>query len=525
MPPPEDFTLAEDAKPDPSVVLTQKDYDLQHRADYRFPTSQTGLAFSQSDYERFRAFALEKMGLDYPEERRSLLARGLTEVMALTGCVDLDQLYALLIGSSSTSKIWEQLISVLTIGETYFFRNANHFDVLSQHILPELVHEREHFNRRIRIWCAGCATGEEPYSIAITLRELIPQIESWNILILATDLNRQALAKAQAGLYSSWSFRGVAKRIQEAYFKMTSDKQYAIADEIKRMVTFEYLNLVVDPFPSLANNTNAMDIIFCRNVTIYFTAAVTQKVICEFFQCLVNGGWLIPGPSEPNMIFYNDYAPRNFPGAFVYQKIESPSEKSVPVFKPSVAPNISKEPLIAKPAVKPVPQPTLDPYRAALELMRQGQVDAALVKLYQKLDINPEFAPTYYALAKIYANKGNLEEAQHWCEQAIQKDKLHPEPYYTLSMVYQQHGLLDMALEMLKKTIYLDRNFVLAHYNLGQIYQRQGESAAARKYLQNVRQLLQGKDKNDLVAEGDGMVVGRLLELVESELEQKVQLP
>jgi chemotaxis protein methyltransferase CheR len=124
-------------------------------------------------------------------------------------------------------------------------------------------------------------------------------------------------------------------------------------------------------------------------------------------------------------------------------------------------------------------------------------------------------------LGKIYANKGNLEEAQHWCEQAIKEDKLHPEPYYNLSMIYQQHGLLDMAQDVLKKTIYLDRNFVLAHYNLAQIYQQQGEKSLARKSLQNVQQLLEGKPQNDLVPEGDGLIVGRLMQIVAGELEQE----
>ncbi len=519
---------SENAQGNGRIVLTQQNYDGMHRAEYRVPAGLKQLELSQTDYERFRAFALEKIGLDYPEDKRSILSRGLAETMELTGCADLDQLYKLLIMSPSTSQIWDQLISALTVGETYFFRNANHFDALAQRILPELLLQREHFNRRIRIWCAGCATGEEPYSVAITLRELIPQIESWNILILATDINRDALRKAQEGVYSAWSFRGVEKRIQDSYFRLTEAKQFVIADEIKRMVTFDYLNLAADPFPSLTNNTNAMDLIFCRNVTIYFTAPVTQKVIRDFCNCLVDGGWLIPGPSEPNMLFYNDFAPRNFPGAIVYQKaatapvqappIVSPSPQTIPVFSPKESP---KPTLVAPIPPKPISPPPVDPYQAALELLHQGYVENALIKLYQKLDLNPSFAPTYCLLGKLYANKGNLEEAQHWCEQAIEKDKLRPEPYYTLSMIYQQHGLLDLALEMLKKTVYLDRNFVLAHYNLAQIYQHRGEPVLARKSLQNVQSLLAGKSRDELIPEGDGMGVGRLLELVESQLAQE----
>ena len=507
-------------------ILTQPGYDGLHRAEYRGPAGLKQLVLSQSDYERFRAFTLENMGLDFPEEKRSILARGLAEVMQVTGCADLNQLYAVLRTSSSTSPMWDHLTSALTVGETYFFRNANHFDALVRHILPELLLQREHLNRRIRIWCAGCATGEEPYSVAIALRELIPQIESWNILILATDINRTALRKAREGLYGAWSFRGVEKRIQDTYFRSTDDKTFAIADEIKRMVTFEYLNLVADPFPSLTNNTNAMELILCRNVTIYFTASVTQKVIQDFSNCLVDGGWLIPGPSEPNMVFYQHLSSKNFPGAVVYQKPVMPPVKIKPVFASTAAPSMApRTPPVPAPLPKEPPKPTASPsvdaFQAAADLLHQGRMEEALVKLYQKLDQNPHFAPTYWMLGKIYANKGNLEEAQHWCEQAIKEDKLHPEPYYTLSMIYQQHGLLDMALDMLKKTIYLDRNFVLAHYNLAQIYQQQGEQGLARKSLQNAQQLLSGKPKNDLVPEGDGLIVERLLQLVANQLAQE----
>ena len=121
-------------------------------------------------------------------------------------------------------------------------------------------------------------------------------------------------------------------------------------------------------------------------------------------------------------------------------------------------------------------------------------------------------------LGKIYANKGNLEQAQSWCEKAIKKDKLHPEPYYTLSLVYEQNGLIEMAMDALKKAIYLDRNFIMAHYNLAQLYQCQGDEAAARKSLENAARLLQAQPREAAVPEGDGMAAGRLLELIQSEL-------
>jgi len=388
------------------------------------------LNLTRADHERFRDLVLERSGLYFPEAKQQSLRRGLAEALEVSSSDGLDEYYEMLRCSPSDSSEWDSLVSALTVGETYFFRNKGHFDVLAQHILPELIARWEHSNRRIRIWSAGCATGEEPYSIAMLLHELIPNPASWNILILATDINRAVLRQAQEGLYGAWSFRGVDKRVQDRYFRLDGNKRFAIAKEIKRMVTFDYLNLVDDYYPSLSNNTNAMDVILCRNVTIYFNSEVTRQVLGRFYKCLTNGGWLIPGASEPNMVFYQDFEPRNFPGAVVYRKPAVAKAKVRPafVFEPPApvvkAPKSEPFPrvLVRKKEDKPPPPP--DSYEEALTLLQAGRVDEALTKLYEKLDQDPSFVPTYYTLGRVYANKGDLAEAQNWCETAIKRDKL-----------------------------------------------------------------------------------------------------
>ena len=510
--------------------LYPENYDRFHRAEYRPDAPYKEVQLNQMDYERFRAFVLETIGLDYPEEKRYLLGWGLNQVLETTSCSSLDQLYDLLRSSSTTSEVWDRLISALTVGETYFFRNSNHFDALAKHILPDIMSRQEHSSRRIRIWSAGSATGEEPYSIAILLHELIPDLESWNISILATDVNREALRKAQEGIYAAWSFRGVDPHIQESYFRPMEDKQFALSDQIKKMVTFQYLNLVTDPYPSLTHHTNAMDIILCRNVTIYFKAEATRRVLANFHACLTDGGWLLPGASEPNMVYYDQFEPRYLAGAVLYQKpvIPRTAASFALAFQPAAtasttapvaAPPIERV-VAATPSLPPIKvPPPRDPYQVAVELLREGKADEALAQLHAKLDQDANFAPALYTIGKIHANKGNLAKAQDWCERAIKKDKLHPEPYYTLSLVYEQNGLIDQAIDALKKAVYLNRRFVLAHYNLGQLYQAQGDKLAARRSLQNVVGLLKDKPQEELVPEGDGLVVGRLLNLVNSALE------
>jgi chemotaxis protein methyltransferase CheR len=463
------------------------------------------LNLTQADYKRFRDLVLERSGLYFPEARERSLRRGLGEALEASSCTGLDEYYRLLQYSPSNSSEWDNLVSALTVGETYFFRNKGHFDALAEHILPELIARWERRNRRIRIWSAGCATGEEPYSIAMLLRELIPRPESWNILILATDINREALRQARQGVYGAWSFRGVEKRIQDRYFGLDGDKRFAISDDVKRMVTFDYLNLVDDQYPSLANNTNSMDVILCRNVTIYFNSEVTQQVVNKFYRCLTNGGRLIVGSAEPNLEFYREFEPENFPGTVVYRK--------------PVAAEAEKEPVFVFEPQKPVEKPPpADPYEEALALLQAGRVDEALTELYEKLDQDPGFVPTYYTLGRVYANKGDLAEAQNWCERAIRKDKLQAEPYLILAMIYQQFGLLEMAVDTLKKTLYLEPTLALAHYNLANIYRLQGNTELARRSYQNVQRLLKDRPSDELIPQGDGLTARRLLQLVKMAL-------
>jgi chemotaxis protein methyltransferase CheR len=472
---------------------------------------KNGLTLTEKDYVRFRDLVQERSGLYFPPERRHTLAKGLAEAMTTAqNGVTLDSYYRLLSVAPSASREWDQLVGVLTVGETYFFRNKGHFDALREQILPELIEKRRGAGRRIRIWSAGCASGEEPYSIAILLRELIPDIERWNILILATDINPRALEKARKGVYGGWSFRGVEQRIRETHFRRQDKDRYAIASEIKTMVTFEYLNLVEDRYPSLINNTHGMDLILCRNVTIYFDQAVTGRVVRQFHECLADGGWFIPGASEPNMVSYRAFGHRSFPGAVIYQKSDGRTKRTDGAFsfarKPPVEPSAPNSPVVA-----PAPAP-LAPNAPA------GAEDAyaeALDRLRRKVTQDPDFAPAYQALGQIYADQGEWETARRWCEKAIERDQLSPKPYFTLAMIALERDRLDEAAGLLKKTLYLDPLFILGHYTLAHVCRQRGEEKMARRSLQNVRRLLVGKPPKEPISGGDGLTAGRLLEMVE----------
>ena len=161
---------------------------------------------------------------------------------------------------------WKDLIPILTNGETYFFRDRGVFSLLRNTILPELI-ERNRARRSLRIWCAGCSTGEEPFSIALLLDLLLPDSKSWDIAILGTDINEEALAKAAQGIYSTWSFRLMDDDLRDSYFKYEADG-WKIADSLKKMVSFQYGNILEAGRVSLGGRVGDFDLLICRNVFI-----------------------------------------------------------------------------------------------------------------------------------------------------------------------------------------------------------------------------------------------------------------
>jgi chemotaxis protein methyltransferase CheR len=191
------------------------------------------LQLSDDLYLRFRDLLLARTGLHYPERKRADLLHGLNMVMH-TG--DYASVAALYEAAVEGGPAWDLLLIHLTIGETYFFRNEPQFDALRQHILPEIL-QRRATTRTLRVWSAGCATGEEPYSLAMTIGELLGNQPPWNTTILATDINPQFLARAREGLYSEWSFRSTPDALR-ARFWIKEHSRWRLRPEIRNMVTF-----------------------------------------------------------------------------------------------------------------------------------------------------------------------------------------------------------------------------------------------------------------------------------------------
>src|SRR5882672_2540005 len=269
---------------------------------------------------RLSEFIAQNMGLHFPPERHSDLQRGITAAAAEFGFADSARCADWLLSARLTRPQLHTLASHLTVGETYFFRERKTFDALAQRILPELIRLRRGREPRLRLWSAACSTGEEPYSLAILVRQLLPDWRDWHVTILATDINERFLRKAVAGVYGEWSFRESPPGFKERYFAPTSDGRFAIAPEIRNCVSFAHMNLAQDCFPSLTIDTDSMDVIFCRNVLIYFTASHARKLAKNLRHALVDEGWLAVSPSECSQALFSRFVAVNFPGSILYRK-------------------------------------------------------------------------------------------------------------------------------------------------------------------------------------------------------------
>lgn len=493
---------------------------------------------SETQIARLSEFVADRIGFHFPRERWPDLERGIRSVAREFGFDDAESCIQWLLSSPVTQSQIETLASHLTIGETYFFRERQSFQVLEERILPELIRKRRGMDQRLRIWSAGCCTGEEPYTIAILVKQLLPDLKDWQVTILATDINPHFLNKAAKSIYNEWSFRGVPIGIKEKYFAKKHNGRFEILPEIGRMVTFSYLNLAEDTYPSLVNNTNAMDVIFCRNVLMYFAPERAKQVIRKFHHSLLDSGWLVVSPSETSHILYAQFVTANFPGVILYKK---DSNKASPIvsYQPEeeTAPFVPPAPPFSFPAPSkletPIPEPpeesigpdasepaTVEPERAtygdALNLYEQGRYEEAAQTLSGLLARNQSDLKAMDLLARVYANQGKLTEASSWCEKALATDKLNPACHVLHATILQEQGATHEAVRALQRALYLDQNLVLAHFALGNIARQQGKFREASKYFENVRVLLDAYSQEEVLPESEGMTAGRLREIIRS---------
>jgi len=495
------------------------------------------------------------MGLFFPPERWTDLVRKLNAAASAFGCEDAETCARLLTDAPLSKKQIELLATYLTVGETYFFREPRSFEVLEQEILPGLIYERRASERRLCFWSAACCTGEEPYSIAMLLHRLLPDLSAWQVSILATDLSSRFLRKATEGVYGQWSFRSVPATIRTQHFQKTPSGHYAISAALKKMVSFAQFNLVEDVYPSPTNHTEGIDVVFCRNVLIYFTPQRIKRILTQLYQSLNDGGWLVVSPVETAFAMDSPFTVVQFPGATLFQKdperkttysfLASPSSFLSPEFSvsaPSLG-DLAELPLSAGESPSPTeslvlsqesePQdnqatlPSSDEnwrrlYEEAQAFYERGQY-AEVVETLQALPLeegtlsffsNPSREQVMTLLARAHANQGQLAEAQTWCARALAINKFDPGLYYLHATILLECKQENEARSSLTQALYLDRRFVLAHFTLGNLARQRREFTEAEKHFKKALALLQRYRPEEILPESEGMTAGRLAQII-----------
>ena len=247
-------------------------------------------AFSEADFRHLVQLAYEYAGIALSESKRNLLYSRLSRRLRILGLDSFGE-YRELLGRDQGEI--ENFINSISTNHTKFFREAHHFDHLRTHVaVPFVQSAASTGNRRLRIWSAGCSSGEEPYTIAAVLKRELRDLRSYDVRILATDIDTDVLNKAGRGEFASATMDEVPKAYAE-YFKFVGDK-VTLDAEAKSLVTFRRLNLMDEPWPM----KGLFDAIFCRNVMIYFDGPTKAKLIQRFVQQIKPGGWLFIGHSE-----------------------------------------------------------------------------------------------------------------------------------------------------------------------------------------------------------------------------------
>lgn len=482
-------------------------------------------------------------GLYFPEKKWNTLIKGLKSVIRDLD-TDIHQLFGHLQVSPS-KKVLDAITARLTIGETYFLRDKNFFQILQDHILRGIIQHPKRKTKKIIFWSAGCATGEEAYSIAIIIDQMSQLLKDWDITIVASDINPLALKKAKKGVYSNWSLRGTPEKIIKTYFTPLPANHFELDPRIRRMVQFSQLNLMDEYYRPSLNLFETIDIILCCNVLMYFNEKSRTRVLKNLSKHLIDNGWLITGPAETGFVSMPEFSSVRFPNAIYHRKgpprnpVENLMSKTRnPKNHPASQRSNHHQPIIpgrrlhdrnfsrriTDPLVhRPPEKPKYDMYQEALNDYNRGDYTESVKKLLAVLSDSQNNHSAFLMktdamvlLAKSYANIGELEPARLWCEQAIASEKLNPEIYYLLSTIFHSAGLIDNAIKSLKQSIYLDSEFIMAHFTLGLLLLQMNMPLESKKSMQNALTLLKVKDPDEILPFSEGMTAGRLIETIKS---------
>ena len=483
--------------------------------------------WSDLRYARIAAVVEARAGLSPPTCPASA-EEGMKRAMARAGVKDLTSYLSLV---ETSDRAVDDLLTELTVGETYFFRTVEHFDYLREVLLPSF--EQAAPGRPIRTWSAGCSTGEEPYSLAAVLLE---SGFRHRMSVLGTDVSRASLGRARAAEYGEWSLRGQGADQIRPYLT-PEGKRFKLSAQLRDKVELQYLNLALDVYPSLSRGLTQMDVIFCRNVLIYFQPPVVEAVAKRLWATLSERGCLITGPSDPSLAAFADFEPVLTGFGLVYRKRDphrplasqpplpialpvSPSPVALPPplapaapLPPAATPGISPA-QTGRPASTP-PRETADAGAPKIDRARRAFRDGRWQEALSLLE--GEAAPAALELSIQAQANVDLNRARTLCEDAMVQHPLHAGFRQLQALLLMGLGRIDEGERAASQAVYLDPSLVVAQLALGQLLRRKGLLPAAARAYREAERLCRALPADAEVPLAAGETAGRLAEVAGNE--------
>jgi chemotaxis protein methyltransferase CheR len=497
------------------------------------------------ELEQFQATIAERLGLRFDDNRLTFLAE-LLERRAQARHSSVAAYLTTLSADPGLNGELGELARELTVGETYFFRHSDQFQALREVALPERFSARA-ASRKLKLLSAGCASGEEPYSLAILLRERGVE-PGFEVSVQGLDLNQDSLEKARRAVYSPWSLRETPDELRERWFERDG-RDYRLARSVRESVRLDQHNLIL-PAPALLPPAS-FDIVFCRNVLMYFTPEQAAEVVSQLAAALAPGGFLFLGHAETLRGLSHDFHLRHTHNTFYYQvkngdeRATSQRDATASPSRPSFAPaaragasewigtwletvqrsserirELSSQGAAAPAPRADVPERVLSPSDLSrpLQLLRHERFAEAL-ELLHPLAPNGSADPAALLLrAALLAHQGALEEARQVCHDLLRLDDLNAGAHYLLALCCERRGESDQAAEHDRTAVYLDPGFAMPHLHLGLMARRRRETESAKRELERALLLLEREDESRLLLFGGGFTRNALLSLCRSEL-------
>ncbi|MES2163301.1 MAG: CheR family methyltransferase [Pseudomonadota bacterium] len=481
---------------------------------------------------QFRDLIVERLGLQFDETKLGNLAR----VLALHADGDSAAFIARLAAAPAPCEALHRLAVDLTVTETYFYRNIEQIRAFAEVALPACWQARE--GLPVRVLSAGCASGEEPYTLAITAREAGP-LGAGSVEIRAVDANPAMLAKAARARYSAWSLREVSPAMRARWFTREGEL-YALNDSVRRSVRFDQRNLAQDDDELWA--PGSYDIVFCRNVLMYFSPAQAQAAVARIAGALAPGGYLFMGHAETLRGLSHDFHLCHTHATFYYQRKLYAGQAPLPAdFNQPPWNGVQTRPVlfddpawvdviaraaqridtlaVAAPRAGAMPSaPAQADLHHALTCLHNEQFEQSLA-LIDKLPQQHAEDPDVLLLKAIsLSQSGALVTAQNVCHQLLARDELNAGAQYVLALCHEEGGDSGAALAHYRSAAYLDPGFALARLHIGLLERRMGDAEAARRDLAQALILLQHEEASRLLLFGGGFPRSALVGLCRAEL-------